>query len=342
MKQKRILIVRPDRIGDVVLSTPLPREIKRSYPDSFIAVMVRKYTKDIYENNPYVDKIILIDDIEPESKNYFWDKTKEIKSFKFTHALMLLPNEKINYMLFFAGIRKRYGVGYKFYQAITFVKGISRHKYIPLRHEADYSMDLARAIGVKPESLETEIHLTHTELERAKKLRIEFLEDKKFLIGVHSTSGNSAANWSPATYRKLITELQGNPEIKLLITDVNIPEELANLQNVIYPDPESKKTLREWFGILKSLDLLISSSTGPMHVCAALKVKTVSIFCPLPAASPQLWGPMGNESKIVLPEKSYCDSNCPGDPKVCNFGGERGLSVAKVVEAVNSVLYKND
>ena len=60
-KQLRILITRIDRIGDVVLSTPIPREIKKAYPDSFIAVLVKKYTRDIYLNNPYVDEIILYD-----------------------------------------------------------------------------------------------------------------------------------------------------------------------------------------------------------------------------------------------------------------------------------------
>jgi len=65
--QKRILIARPDRVGDVVLSTPIPREIKQTYPDSFIAVLVRDYTKAIYENNPYVD-LILTDDFTEETK----------------------------------------------------------------------------------------------------------------------------------------------------------------------------------------------------------------------------------------------------------------------------------
>ena len=55
----RLLITRVDRIGDVVLSTPIPREVKRKYPNSFVAVLVRDYTKDIYQNSPYVDEIIV-------------------------------------------------------------------------------------------------------------------------------------------------------------------------------------------------------------------------------------------------------------------------------------------
>ncbi len=60
-KQLRVLVTRIDRIGDVVLSTPIPREIKKAYPNSFVSVLVKKYTKDIYLNNPYVDEIILFD-----------------------------------------------------------------------------------------------------------------------------------------------------------------------------------------------------------------------------------------------------------------------------------------
>ena len=48
MKNPRILITRTDRIGDVVLSTPLPRAIKKKYPESYVAVLIKKYTKDIY------------------------------------------------------------------------------------------------------------------------------------------------------------------------------------------------------------------------------------------------------------------------------------------------------
>ncbi|MHB9040668.1 MAG: glycosyltransferase family 9 protein, partial [Melioribacteraceae bacterium] len=88
-KQKRILIVRPDRIGDVVLSTLLPREIKKKYPDSFVALLLRKYTQDIYLNNPNVDKIILIDG--EDSPKSFFKKVREIRNYKFTHSLTLLP-----------------------------------------------------------------------------------------------------------------------------------------------------------------------------------------------------------------------------------------------------------
>ncbi len=335
-KQKRILIVRPDRIGDVVLSTPIPREIKKTYPDSFVAVMLKKYTSDIYLNNPYVDKIILIDDYDDGTIEKFWKKVDELRSYKFTHALNLLPTERINYMLFFAGIPYRVGVGHKFYQFITFTHYVSRNKYNPLRHEADYCMDLARKIGVNTNNLDPEFFLTNEEKEKAIYLRNKFLDGKIFLIGIHSTSGNSAPNWTAKSYKELATKLIDRNDVRVVITDNNPPKELLNIDDAVYPNID--KSLRESIINFSTLDLLISSSTGPMHICAALKVKTISLFCPLTACSPKLWGPLGNQSKIIMPGKEYCDHVCPGNPKICTFEGENGIDIDTVFHhTINSL-----
>ena len=57
----KILITRTDRIGDVLLSTPVFRAVRDAYPESHIAVLVRPYAKDIVEGNPYIDEWIIYD-----------------------------------------------------------------------------------------------------------------------------------------------------------------------------------------------------------------------------------------------------------------------------------------
>lgn len=326
-KQKRILIIRPDRIGDVVLSTPIPRELKKAYPNSFVAVLLKQYTKDIYLNNPNIDRIV-IDSERSDFKSKI-QLVKEVRSYNFTHAFMLLPTERMNWILFFAGIKYRIGVGHKFYQFLTNTKSVYRRKYTPLRHEADYCMDMARKIGVETGNLATEIHLSGDEKVITDTLKLKFKNGEKLLIGIHTTSGNSAPNWRPAQYRELIEKLKSFNNIKLLITDLDVPDGIKNIEDVLYPP---KKSLRELIHIISALDLLISSSTGPMHIAAALKVPTISMFCPLTACSPELWGPKGNESRIILPDQNYCTGVCPGDPKQCQFEGEGGISVERVFE----------
>ena len=70
---KRILIVRTDRVGDVVMITAIPREIKKAFPDTYVATLTQPNTARILENNPYIDEIIT-DDL---SKDTFWKVTKE-------------------------------------------------------------------------------------------------------------------------------------------------------------------------------------------------------------------------------------------------------------------------
>jgi len=335
MKQLRFLVARIDRIGDVVLSTPIPREIKKTYPNSYVAVLVKNYTKDIYLNNPNVDEIIIYDNPDKTEKG-FWKLVSEIKQYKFSHAFMLLPNEKLNYVLFAAGIKYRVGVGHKLYQFLTFSKYVDRKKYIPLRHEADYCLDMVRKIGVNVNEIHPEIFLSKDERSEARELKEKFKKNNRILIGINSTCGNSSPNLSVNTYRDLIVLLAKNENYQVFVTDFDPPKEIQYLPGVefIFKGESLRKDIVQ-FSIL---DLFISSSTGPMHICAALKVPTLSVFCPLTACSVKLWGPLGNKSEIILPKQSYCDNQCPIDPKKCDYSKEGGITAQEVAERVYATL----
>ncbi len=334
MSQLRFLIVRPDRIGDVVLSTPIPRALKKKYPDCFVAMLVRSYTKALFLFNPYVDEIILIDDANGENNRSFISRVREIRNYKFTHSFTLLPQEKNNYILFLAGIKYRIGVGHKFYQFITNTKSVHRRKYKPLRHEADYCLDMVRKIGVDDDGLASEIFLSEEEKGIVAERKRSYLNGKKLLIGVHTTSGNSAPNWSASTYKELIESVIPIPQFQVVCTDNNVPEELQNIDGLIFPNVD--KELRDSILNFACMDFLISASTGPMHISAALKVKTISLFCPLTATSPKLWSPQGNENEIVLPSEMYCQNQCPGDPKLCNFEGSGGIEPKQIMNLLET------
>lgn len=335
MKQSRFLIARIDRIGDVVLSTPIPREIKKVYPNSYIAVLLREYTKDIYLSNPNVDEIIIYDKNKDGTGKTFWQLVKVIRKQKFNYAFMLLPQKRLNYILFFSSARIRIGVGHKLYQFLTFTKYINRKKYIPLRHEADYCLDMIRKIGINPESLHPEIYLSEEEKIKVKKIRKDFTQGKK-IIGINVTSGNSAPNLNLDEYQDLIFLLKENPVYKVAVMDYDIPAQLDHIDGVIYPNKGN--LLRNSIINFATLNVLISSSTGPMHICAALKIPTLSLFCPLTACSTVLWGPLGNKSRIIIPEQEYCATQCPIDPKKCDYSKPGGLRAKDIIKQLETFI----
>ncbi|MCX6165489.1 MAG: lipopolysaccharide heptosyltransferase family protein, partial [Ignavibacteriae bacterium] len=176
---KRILIVRTDRVGDVVMITPMVREIKKTFPDSFIATLTQPNTTAILENNPYIDKMIT-DDLKDES---YKKVIIELEQYKFTDGLLILPTKRAAYQMFRAGVKNRIGVGKKLYEIITFMKSVSRNNYIPLRHEADYCMDLARKIGVVTDNIQPEIFITDEEKKWTKKFYKNYgIKDDTFKI----------------------------------------------------------------------------------------------------------------------------------------------------------------
>ena len=56
-----ILIVRTDRIGDVVLTTPAIKALRQSYPGARISILVTPATFDLVNGNPYLDEILMDD-----------------------------------------------------------------------------------------------------------------------------------------------------------------------------------------------------------------------------------------------------------------------------------------
>ncbi len=199
------------------------------------------------------------------------------------------------------------------------------------RHEAEYSMDLARSIGVRTDDVTPEIHLTPEEDARAQARRAAE-GTRRRVIGLHTTSGRSAPNWAPENWRRLARRLRASDRVRVVVTDNVVPAELADLEGVEYPNVGAD--LRGAMVTLQSLDLLVSASTGPMHMAAALKVPTLSLFCPLPACEPALWGPVGNTADFVLPEAEYCRDRCPGDPHVCRLVGSREASPEAVASRI--------
>jgi heptosyltransferase-2 len=291
-------------------------------------VLVRDYTKDIYLNNPYVDEIIVYN--KGENDFSFWQMVKTLRYYKFNHAFMLLPDERLNWLLFFSSIKKRIGVGHKLYQFLSFTKYINRRKYIPLRHEADYCLDMIRKIGIEPQSINPEIYLSNDEKQKVSEIKKNLSTNKKTIIGINSTSGNSAPNLRQEEYKKIINKLLEFDTFKVVVTDYNPPAELLNINGVDYIN--KGKQLRKSILNFAAIDILISSSTGPMHIAAALNINTISLFCPLTACSPKLWGPLGNISEIILPQENYCSTICPGDPKKCDFSGDGGINAELVVK----------
>ena len=343
-KQKRILVIRTDRVGDVTFITPSLRELRKTFPDAFIATLTQPHTSNIILNNPNVD-LILTDDLKKEN---FWKSVKELRKHKFTHALLMLPTERAAYQLFFAGIPYRIGIGHKLYEVITFMRSVSRQDYNPLRHEADYCLDLARKIGVQSDNLALEIFLSTAEKQDAHQWIIEKnISSEDLKIFVHSGSLGSAPNWSEQKYfaliQKLVTLLSGS-RYKIILTAREMSEDfLSNVNKLnnlnILNIANDISDLRMMIKVISKADLFISPSTGPLHLADALGIKCIGIHCHRKVSSAKHQGILNDVSINLEVSDENCRKYCSADQNTC--GIEKGLSEDDVITAVKTLLKFN-
>ena len=147
---KKILVTRTDRIGDVVLSTPVFKSLKNSFPSVSISVLVRPYTKDIVTNNPNIDEVIIYDpEGEHKTISGLLKLAKEIEKRNFDTALILFLDFKVGLLTYLSKIPRRIGPGTKLAQ-IFLTDRIKQHRSKVDKHETDYNLELAEILGAKP------------------------------------------------------------------------------------------------------------------------------------------------------------------------------------------------
>ena len=337
---KRILIVRTDRVGDVVMTTPMIREIKKKFPDSFLVTLTQPNTANIFTNNPYLDEIIT-DDLRKET---FWNVVKQLRKRDFTHGLLVYPTERAAYQMMLAGIKTRVSEGHKLYEVITGMRSVDRHNYIPLKHEADFCMDTARKIGVKTDNIDLEIYVTDEE----KRDAYEFLkryrvEESDFKMILHTGNLGSSPNWSEGKYFILLKEILALeiPNLKILLTAVEMSDNFlkdaeALGDNRIIDISNKLIGLRQFIKIISVMDLFVCNSTGPLHMADALNRKCIGINCHRAMNSVKYWGILNRRSINIEVTEDYCNKNCSSDKTICCF--ENGISVQQVINGIKTLI----
>jgi len=339
--KEKILVVRTDRIGDVILSLPVLEAIKSSYPKSHVSMMVSPYTKDVLDNIPHLDDVI-IDDYKDVHRGTggFFRLVKKIRGEKFDVCVLLHPTLRLALLLFLSGIRYRIGTGYRWYQ-IFFNGKIYQHRKKNLKHESDYNMDMLKPLGIKSQRILPKAYLSKGEEKFANKIFQNFeIEKEDILVAIHPGSGDSSLNLPIKRFAQAADRLVEDINAKVIITGTKREKELARLmENYMRNKPINlvgKTDLRQLASLLKRIDALISSSTGPMHLSAALGTPTVAIFCPIFVAGPIRWGPCGDSHEVILPPVPIC-FKC--NPKSCPYYDcMEKIKAEQIVSRVKSIL----
>src|SRR5438552_374617 len=198
----KVLIVRTDRLGDVLLTTPVATALRQAFPKSVISWLVRPYTAPLLEHNPDVDQV-LVDRGQPMS-----ELIDLIKKERFDAAIVAYPRWRIAWALWRAHVPLRIGPASKPY-SVLFTQRIWQHRSEGEKHEADYNLELLEPLGVPFKRHATRLILTDDEKRVAHKvLESHRLTFSRPIVILHPGSGGSSARWPLAYFMELGDKLQ--------------------------------------------------------------------------------------------------------------------------------------
>jgi ADP-heptose:LPS heptosyltransferase len=302
---KNLLIVRTDRIGDVILSLPMAGIIKKHFPECKVSFLLREDTKCLAENNSYIDEILVLR--MHNGKILLNDNIKLIYKYKFDSAVVVSPSFITALIIFISGIKYKIGTGYRWY-SFLFNKKIFVHRKYGEKHELEFNVDLLLPLGIKEIVNFNNVKFNFFAGNKNIALIRNVLKENnisliKPVIIVHPGSRGSAVDWPLNRFKQLIgiilkeidvtILLTGSAPEKVLCDELQISDEIKNFAG--------KFDLSELIALIDICDIFISNSTGPIHIAAALGKYTIGFYPKIPACSPQRWGPYTNNRTIFTP-----------------------------------------
>jgi len=289
---QNILVIRLDRMGDLVCSTPFLRTLRNNTPGANITLLLRPYTEELLRGCSFVDELWTW----PAEKDQRAKVLREIREKKFDLAIALSPLSEAYRIASRSGADERAGYVYKSRlmplllssfmltkRAVLDIEGaLRRGETVP--HEVEQAMSLAPLLGLS--SIEWEMDLCLSGEEKA--FAASFLSEKKsaqdFLIGLHLHAGWFRTGWTLEDFHFLLRSIKtGFPDSSILVTCGPQEKELAEtLTPRLPPGIIMAEALppRRWAALIASCRAFVSLDTGATHLAAAFKVPTVCLFQP--------------------------------------------------------------
>jgi len=340
---KRILIVRTDRIGDVVLSTPVIKAVRDAYTDSFIAMMVSPGTRDIVEGNPYLNDVIIFDKKRFGGILGALRFSKRLRDKNFDTALVLHPVKRVHIILWLAGIKKRVGLDKKWGFLLT--DRLPHAKQSGQKHEIDYNLEIASAIGAG-----TGERAMFVPIRPVSKLRIDaileenHLNDDDGFVVIHPGASCPSKRWPAKRFAATADAIIEKFHKKIIVVtgdnDKMFGREVSDAMENEALDLSGDLSVGDLSALLEKALLLVSNDSGPVHMAVALRVPVVAIFGRnQPGLSSRRWGPTG-KGDIILHKDMGC-SPCLAHTCREGFKCLMAIEPEEVVEAVGELLKQN-
>lgn len=309
---QHILLIRLRLIGDVVLTTPVIRAVRRAYPDAHLSYLVEPHAASAVTGNPHLNDVI----VAPLLSG--WPRWRadallaaRLRRDRFDTVIDFHGGPRSSLLTWLSGAPRRIGYDVSG-RSWMYSERVHRPRVHRQRHSVENQWDLVGQFdpSIPWPTRETDPveMVTSPEHQRSADGRLADLglePDAPFVV-VHVGAGNEFRRWPEASFADLVSGLlDRDPNRRIILTTG--PAQLVTAEAirrlvVARGVPVSRLPvlcdldLAELRHVVTRAELFVGGDSGPAHVAATTTVPMVVIFGP---TTPAVWGPWRPASRVT-------------------------------------------
>jgi lipopolysaccharide heptosyltransferase II len=345
---RRILLLRLERIGDLLMAVPAIADIRVFAPDAGIDLVVGSWNEGIAGAIPAVDRVLVLDAhwLAREGGGLglrqLLGAAREWRAREYDLAINFEPDIRSNLLLAAAGARWTVGYSSGGGGALLDVA----LDYDTAAHTIDNARRLvATAVGAEAQPRARPagpsiVLSPEAQADAARRLE----QVRGTLVGIHTSGGRAVKQWNVERFGEVARRLIQAHDVTVVLTGSDADRPLVDgVKQMLPPDRiidlAGDLDLQTLAAVLARLDLFVTGDTGPMHIASAVGTPIVAVFGP---SDPARYGPRGPLDRIVRIDLPCSPCNrirlpperCIGHIPDCLSG----ISVSKVFDAADEVL----
>ncbi len=304
----KVLISRPDKVGDVVLALHGVKQLKALIPECQVYIHVAEYTRGLVDNIAFLDGVVTIGE--------------DLKPYKFDASVDLMAKSHVARMYAKAGIPLRIG-NLARWHSFYYNRFRTVRRSRAFLNEAEYNWQLLSLLDDR---------LRHTRLRSALTIDdfkdIPEVEDVQGATILMPGASVSAEAWPHERWQELARSLSERGQ-RVLILLGPAEEKMREMYDKLSEDYPTVRTrlvtsLSVVLGILKNARFYVGPSTGITHLASVARVSGVALYPVQRSMHPDRWAPFQSSLRTLYPASQVsardvelaldqCEAQKPGD-----------------------------
>lgn len=285
---KKILIIKPSSLGDVVTALPALAALRRSFPDAHISWLIRPVFAPLIDHHPFVDRVIQFDRrflgkawYHPRAFAALVSLTRTLRNARFDAVFDFQGLFRTASLAWLSGCPQRFGMA----RSREFAHIFYTSKVPPQEsrmHVVDYYLEVVRAAGAAVSDAEFILAPDDNADRRISELLEKRSVPRDNYAVLVPGSAHADKCWPVERFAALADRLAADFDLSIVATgspsESPMVERLRELSRVKVENLAGQTSLAELTAVMRAARLVVTNDTGPGQIAAALGIPIVMIF----------------------------------------------------------------